>query len=294
MNIFRRSLKFKYQFRTYFTQSEQPSRHSLSNNTLKQRLQSNQPLVGMHTTMFGDTSHVEQTAMLGYDFLFAEAEHSVASPESIERLIIAAERRGLPTLVRVGYGYQNIIGHIQKYLTSGAQGIILPQVESARDVELLVEAVKFPPIGKRGLAGDRWNSWGLGEGGDMQQRVEDCNNNSIIGVMIENQKGFDNLDAILKVEHLDFVSFGPTDISADLGVHGEIRHPDVVAMIEEGGKKIRAAGKATGTLVLNQEDYKYWREQDFQVMYCVAQHIFVQGAQELKNGMEDYEKNRKK
>ena len=205
----------------------------------------------MHTTMFGDTSHVEQTAMLGYDFLFAEAEHSVASPESIERLIIAAERRGLPTLVRIGYGYQNIIGHIQIYLTSGAQGIILPQVESARDVEMLVEAVKFPPIGKRGLAGDRWNSWGLGEGGDMQQREEDCNNNSIIGVMIENQKGFDNLDAILKVEHLDFVSFGPTDISADLGVHGEIRHPDVVAMIEEGGKKIRAAGKATGTLVLN-------------------------------------------
>ena len=281
------------QLRTYFSQSETTSStHSLG-SSLRERLHKGQPLAGVHTTFYGDTSHVEQIGLLGYDFLWAEAEHSSASPESIERLILAAERRGLPALVRVGYGYQNIIGHIQKYLTSGAAGCILPQCETAEDAEKLVEAVKFPPHGKRGLAGDRWNSWGLGAGGNMKERVEECNNNSICGVMIENMVGYTNLDEILKVEHLDFVSFGPTDLSADLGFHGEIRHPEVMALVEEGGKKVMAKGLATGTLILSQEEYEYWRQRDFQIICCVAQHMFVESAKEFKTGMDAFETQRR-
>ena len=293
------------QLKTYFTESTSdketlktvpPSstfslthQHSLTNNSLKHKLTTNQPLRGMHTTFYGDTSHIEQVGLLGYDFLWAEAEHSSASPESIERMILAAERRGLPTVVRVGYGYQNIIGHIQKYLTSGAVGIILPQCETAEDAFKLVEAVKFPPLGRRGLAGDRWNNWGLGSGGSMKKRVEDANNNSVCGVMIENRTGLNNLEAILKVEGIDFVSFGPTDLSADLGFAGEIRHPEVVAMVEEASKKILAAGKATGTIVLNQQDYEYWRTRGHQVICCVAQHIFVEAAKNVIDQMDEYE-----
>jgi len=83
--------------------------------------------------------------LLGYDFLWADAEHSSASPDHIANMMLAAERRGLPTIVRIGYGYQNIIGHVQKYLVAGAQGILLPQCESRKDVERIVEAVNSPP-----------------------------------------------------------------------------------------------------------------------------------------------------
>ena len=131
----------KYQrINTYFSKADaadqplnQHVNHSLASSTLQEKLQNGHPVRGMHSTFYGDTSHVEMVALLGYDFLWAEAEHSSASPESIEKMIIAADSRGLPTIVRIGYGYQNIIGHIQKYLTSGAVGIILPQCESAED-----------------------------------------------------------------------------------------------------------------------------------------------------------------
>ena len=261
--------------------------HSLASSTLKEKLQHGHPIRGMHSTFYGDTSHVEMVALLGYDFLWAEAEHSSASPESIEKMIIAAESRGLPTIVRVGYGYQNIIGHIQKYLTSGAVGIILPQCESAEDCYKLVEAVKFPPLGKRGVAGDRWNNWGLGLGGSMKERLKESNQNSICGVMIESRKGLENLDEILEVPHIDFISFGLIDISADLGLAGDIRHPEVVQLVEKASQKVINAGKARpGTIVLNQEDYLFWRKKGHQVICCVAQHMFVEAAKSFKEKMD--------
>ena len=266
--------------------------HSLSDGSLKEKLRAGQPVSGVLTTYFGDTTHVETLGLLGFDFLWAEAEHSPAHSESIARLILAGERRGLPTLVRCAY-MKDLIGHVQKYLVAGAQGIILPQCENAADAEAVVEAVKFPPLGRRGLAGDRWNSWGLGSGGDMSQRVEDCNENSIVGVMIENQAGAKALPEILQNPEVDFVSLGPTDISADMGLHGDIRHPDVVAVVEELGEQIKSAGKAAGSLILNPGDYEYWRERDFQVMCCVAHTMFIDGARSLRQSMLDYEAERK-
>ena len=109
---------------------------------------------GVLTNMWGDTSHVEILGMLDYDFLWVEAEHGTPSPSDCERLYLAAERRGLPTITRVGYGQHLEPGLLQKYLVGGSQGIILPQCESALDVQRIVDAVKFPPIGRRGLAGE--------------------------------------------------------------------------------------------------------------------------------------------
>jgi 4-hydroxy-2-oxoheptanedioate aldolase len=250
------------------------------------------PTVGVVTGFYNDTQHVETLGLLGYDFLWADAEHSSAGPDSIANLILAAERRGMPTLVRIGYGYQNIIGHSQKYLVAGAQGIILPQCESPDDVRKIVEAVKFPPMGKRGLAGERWNAWGLGggaDGGTFSERVTHSNQNSVVGVVVESQKGLDALDEILQVPELDFVFVAPTDLSSDMGLHGQIRHPDVMAKVDEAGQTIRAAGIASGMLALNAQEYTYWRQRGFQVLCCVAHNLFMDAASNLMKDIVQHE-----
>ena len=191
-----------------------------------------------------------------------------------------------------------MIGHSQKFLVAGAQGIILPQCESADDVHKIVDAVKFPPIGKRGLAGERWNAWGLSglqnnEGGGGDVTLADCvrtsNNNSIVGLVVESRRGIEALDEILSVEHVDFVFVAPTDLSADLGLHGQIRHPDVVDMVDKAGQRIRSAGVSSGMLALNGDDYVRYRQLGFQVMVGVAHNMFVEGAQSLKFAAEDFE-----
>jgi hypothetical protein len=87
-----------------------PHAHSLSSSRLKECLHRGLPLTGVVTGQYRDTDHVEQLGLLGYDFLWADCEHSSATPDHILNLILAAERRNMPTLVRIGYGYQNIIG----------------------------------------------------------------------------------------------------------------------------------------------------------------------------------------
>lgn len=263
--------------------------HSLHDGTLRQKLRQRLPTVGVVTGFHNDTDHVEALGLLGFDFLWADAEHSAAGPDSVASLVLAAERRGMPTLVRIGYGYQNIIGHSQKYLVAGAQGIILPQCECAEDVRKIVAAVKFPPIGKRGLAGERWNAWCLGEGGSLADRVTTSNENSIVAVVIESRRGIDALDEILQVPELDFVFVAPTDLSSDLGFHGQLRHPEVVAKVQEAGEKIQAAGISCGMLALSPDDYFYWRGKGFNVMCTVAMNMFIDGARGMMNSIVDYE-----
>lgn len=286
--------------------------HSLQDNRLKHRLRNGLHLTGVVSGQYQDTDHVEMFGLLGYDFLWADAEHSSASPDHVASMILAAERRGLPTIVRIGYGYQNIIGHIQKFLVAGAQGILLPQCETKEDVERIVRAVKFPPVGQRGLAGERWNAWGLATASGaldpafssnlpLAECIQTANENSIVGVLIENQKGLDALDDILAVPELDMVFFAPTDLSANMGLPGQIRHPEVLRKIEEAGQRVKKFNEkdgnkrgtvAVGTLALNAEDYVYWRERDFEVLCGVAQCMFVDGAKGLMDKIKDYEESR--
>lgn len=256
-------------------------------HSLKYRIQNGLPTVGVVSGLYQDTDHVEILGLMGYDFLWADAEHSSASPSDMARLILAAERRGMPTLVRIGYGYQNIIGHAQKYLVAGAQGILLPQCESRHDVERIVEAVKFPPVGKRGLAGERWNNWGIDQ--TLAEKVEDSNRNSIVGIVVESPKGLSLLGEMLEVEELDFVFVAPTDLSANLGLHGQIRHPKVLELIEGAGKQITSAGKAAGMLALSPQDYSYWRERGFTVLCCVAHNLFIDGARGMMKSISEIE-----
>jgi hypothetical protein len=98
------------------------------------------------------------------------------------------------------------------------------------------------------------------------------------------------IDRMCDIEHLDFISLGPTDISATMGLHGDIRNPKVNEVVEKMGRRIMENGKATGTLILNQDDYLYWRDRGFQVMCTVAQSMFVTGASGLLDQMKDMEK----
>jgi HpcH/HpaI aldolase/citrate lyase family len=199
--------------------------------------------------------------------------------------------------------------HAQKYLVAGAQGILLPQCESKEDVERVVDAVKFPPLGLRGLAGERWNAWGMARTTpqstpiSIAECVEQSNRNSVVGVLVETRRGLDSLEEMLSVEELDLVFIAPTDLSSDLGVHGQIRHPQVLQLVEETVDRIQRYNQehrvskmgwhpvSVGTLAVSADDYVYWRDRNVSVLCGVAQCMFVDGAKGFMDAVEDYEKD---
>lgn len=242
-------------------------------NRMKHRLQDGEALVGA----FVNVPHpelVEILGLVGMDFVIVDGEHTGLTAESAEELIRAAELNGVTPIARVGHNHPQ---EIQKFLESGAQGVLIPLVNTGEDAQRVVDAVKYPPIGKRGLAPTRTSQWGLGEGG-ITQHVEDANRETFVGVQIETHEAVDHFDAIAATDHVDMIFFGPSDLSTALGLPGQTSHPDVLRMIERLAQHTREADKAVGTIAQNGEAARRWRENGIQWLCTGASNLFADGA----------------
>jgi 2-keto-3-deoxy-L-rhamnonate aldolase RhmA len=145
-----------------------------------------------------------------------DMEHGAFNLETAAEIIRAARLAGIPPLVRVAGPQYELIGRI---LDQGAVGVMLPRVETRSEVEFLVQAIKYPPLGKRGMSSDAPHS-----GYDFRPLVEfvETNNADTIAIaQIERQSAIENIDDILAVPGVDVALVGPEDLSVSLGLAEE-------------------------------------------------------------------------
>jgi 2-dehydro-3-deoxyglucarate aldolase/4-hydroxy-2-oxoheptanedioate aldolase len=175
------------------------------------------------------------------DFFWIDLEHSVMSPEALAGHLLAARARNVPALVRVtGSGTP----FIKPVLDAGADGIIVPQVRSAQEVQQVVNDCRYPPWGQRGYGPRVPSNYGR-DGGSAY--IERANREVFVAVQIENVEALHALDEILAIQGLDSLVLGPWDLSASLGRLGEVEHPAVVAALETVIARTRAAGLFIGS-----------------------------------------------
>ncbi|RIK43927.1 MAG: hypothetical protein DCC55_04050 [Chloroflexi bacterium] len=175
------------------------------------------------------------------DFVWIDMEHSLMGPEAVHGHLLAAKARGVPALVRVT---GSSTPFIKPVLDAGADGIIVPQVRSAAEVQQIVDDCRYPPLGRRGYGPRVPSNYGR-DGGNAY--VERANREVFVAVQIENLDAFNALDAILAVPGLDSIVLGPMDLSAAMGLFGELEHPTVAAALETIITKSRAAGRFVGS-----------------------------------------------
>ena len=191
---------------------------------------------------FSHPSITETFAQAGFDFIAIDMEHSTISLEQAQRIIAASQSHGIPCIPRP-VSHSN--DYIKPILESGADGLLIQMVEDAKDVELLIEDIKFPPIGKRTYGVNRAQGYGF----NFKEYAENWNQDSSFLVQIESIKGVQNIDEILSFEEVDGVMIGPYDISGSLGVPGQLDHP----MVRAASKKVVEAcarhNKSCGTQV---------------------------------------------
>jgi len=211
-------------------------------NLFRQKLKNGQSLVGtvMHTW---SPVVMELAGLAGLDFVRVDNEHSWRQDSSAEHLMRAANLMGIMAIMRVDRENPYLI---RKALEIGALGVLVPDVHDAKEVEGIVKAAKFPPLGTRGYSGQNWSGgWGARAG---RPWVEWSNSEPMIGVMIENEAALKNLDEILAVEGLDFIHMGPADYSMSLGLGAPNKnHSDVQKAIE---KVVTSAKKCNMPVVL--------------------------------------------
>lgn len=201
-------------------------------NRLKQQLSANQLTLGSWVTI-GHQSVVEIMATGGFDWLCLDMEHSVIELTMAQHLIGHIQAQGMQALVRVGKNEEVII---KRVMDAGADGVIVPMVNSAEDARQAVDYVKYPPVGKRGVGLARAQRYGTG----FDAYKEWLKDSSVVIAQIEHIRAVENIDAILQVPGIDGIMIGPYDLSGSMGMPGEYDKPEVqeaIHKVEEACKK---------------------------------------------------------
>jgi 2-dehydro-3-deoxyglucarate aldolase len=183
---------------------------------LKMRLRKKELTLGSWITI-GDCSCVEIMAKSGFDWLAIDMEHSAIEISKAQDLVRIIELCGCASFIRVGENNPNII---KRAMDTGISGVIVPMVNTKEDAVKAVNAVKYPPVGTRGVGLGRAQGYGL----EFEKYKNSVNKNSIVIVQIEHIQAVENLEDILKVKGVDGFIVGPYDLSASLGVPGEFNN----------------------------------------------------------------------
>ena len=200
----------------------------MNTNTMKAKLKAGQPVFGVQVDADWPEL-VEVLGHVGFDWVFLDAEHGPLSEATIVQMVRAAETAGITPVVRVP---RNEPETILRYLETGVAGIVVPQVNSGEEARRIVQAVKYPPVGARGIGASRASGYGFKFGGGEEFRRR-ANAETIIIALLENVRGVENLDDILAVDGIDVVFVGPADLSASMGGEIGFEVPAVRKLVDE-------------------------------------------------------------
>lgn len=180
-------------------------------------------------------------AACGYDAVYVDLEHTTCSLETAELLCVAALGAGISGLVRVPSGDPSLIARV---LDAGAVGVIVPHVNSAGEAKAVVDASRFPPVGHRSIAGPNAVS------GYAPRRPEELTGvlerRTVVAVMIETPAAVAVCDQIAAVDGVDMILLGPSDLTAEMGIHGQYENEHFHHAVESLAAACRRHGVALG------------------------------------------------
>jgi 4-hydroxy-2-oxoheptanedioate aldolase len=223
-------------------------------NTTKAKLKAGETVYGCFTR-YPEAGLVEVLGYQGWDFIVFDGEHGVIEPRDCEHMVRAAELRDVTPIVRVT---TNAAPVILRYMDSGAQGLHVPWVNSAAEAETVVRSVKYGPRGIRGLAGVRASDYG--QAAPFAEYVQQANAETLVIIHIETAEAVEHLPEIVKVDGLDVIFIGPTDLSHSYGVPGQPQHATVQTAMQRIVDTVASTDLALGIMVANAQGAQQWRE----------------------------------
>jgi 2-keto-3-deoxy-L-rhamnonate aldolase RhmA len=225
-------------------------------NPIRKQLQEGQPVIGATLTV-ANADVAAHAAVMGFDFLWIETEHSPITLESLRNMVLAT--RGLPALplARVPV---NEIWIAKRVLDAGVSGVIFPFTSSADLARQAVAACKYPPAGRRGSgAGLATHRWPVGEG-----YYDFADRNFLVVTVVEEACAVDRIEEIAAVPGIDVIFIGTSDLSFSLGLRGRQDDPTLREAIRKVCAAARRHGKFAGRPAFPHEKIGEYIDQGFQ------------------------------
>lgn len=244
-------------------------------NAAKARLKAGETVYGCFVR-YPDAALVEVLGYQPWDFLVFDGEHGVLEPREAEHMVRAAELRGVTPIVRVP---TNQPPAILRLMDTGAQGLHVPWVNSVAEAEAAVRAVKYHPRGNRGLAGVRAS--GYGQAGPLGEYTRQANAETLVVIHIETAEAAAVAGDIARIDGVDVVFVGPTDLSQSLGVPGEVQHPLVQETIQAVAAAVAPTPAALGIMSHTAAEARQWRERGARYITVTLEAVLNPAAREF-------------
>ena len=218
-------------------------------NPLKQKMQDGKLVLGTAIP----THDIRIAAALAYsctaDFIWIDQEHSPFGPRDMEMIPIILRQQGIAPMVRVPW---NDPTHIKKAFDAGASAVLVPQNGDVEEAKRATEYAKSPPLGNRGIS----PTWPALAGEDFMNVVNTANDETVLILQMESEEHYNQVDEVLALDGFDVLLVGPMDLSASLGVTGDMQNSKVQDIMKEMPRRAEGSGKVIGTTLGDPEEIR--------------------------------------
>lgn len=242
-------------------------------NKLKTKLVAGETVIGTMNDEIHDPLLMPLLNRCGFDFVIHDYEHGTFALNDMVQFAQAAKSTNLTVMARPpGFDYISIA----KLWDAGAQGLMVPRVETPEQVHQIIQFSKYPPMGERGY-GPRGIITNY-ESIQMKEKVNIINQNTLIIIQIEKKLAIENIESIIVPAEIDGVIVGPYDLSLSLGIPEEFTNPLFVKSIEKVIQACKKRGIPSGIHASNMKDLLMWKEKGMRLLMCGSTFKFIQEA----------------
>jgi len=245
----------------------------IQENRLKLKLKAGQPAYGVISTS-DDPQLAELFGLAGFDYYMLDAEHGLIDPAQAVNVICACERTNITPLVRIGPKEPKLV---LQYLDAGMMGVMMPDLRTVEEVKMLVDAVKYPPIGKRGVGISRASSY-MAYSGEVPKFIGFSNEQTMVIPQFEDPALLDRFEKMISQPHVDAVVIGPRDLSLNMGFPDGPNHPEVQEMIDRVIAICKKTGVAAGITAGTRADAEKQVARGATMIVGIAQILILNGS----------------
>ena len=230
----------------------------------------------------GGRGAMEALCQTGLDYVIIDTEHGCFSEESVADFILAAECHGVLPFVRIGSVHRP---YVLRMLDIGARGLVVPNIRSVEQVERLVEAAKFPPLGKRGYCPNRTTGWGLRDrSANVESYMAESNRLSKVIPQCETAEALEHIEEIAALPGVDGIFVGPFDLSIDLDIPLALDDPRLLDAVERVLAACQANGKESYIFAGTVDHARLWASRGFDsVTYGLDANVLMAAYKDAVN-----------
>ena len=224
----------------------------------RKKLYNKEKVYGLWITL-ESPSITEIAVASGMDWVVIDAEHGHLDWAEIVNHIRAAVRSNTVVLVRIAELQE---GLIKRVLDLGADGIVIPHIETVEELKKAISFSKYPLAGSRGIGAERATGWGQ----SFVEHVAEANDSVLIVPIIESVIGGNNIKSLLDIEGTEVFFFGPADYAASAGFAGQWEVPEVTEHMNAVRNEIIGRGKYCGVVTTSIEDLQRRSSEGFSML----------------------------